>query len=196
MSLPTALRRAYLTNAAAAATLRSIQEMCFRSAIPLEREPGPRVPHLLEALERAMTEERHLIGLLHRGLADQAYALHSWDAGALTDVATAVEQYTLALREAGRERIALTRLLAGEWSSRGPLPVPAGRLRAAVGRVVALDLAVRAGAGRALADLLSGQSALVTSLDAWETDRLLTAPAPRDGSAGGDDQLEAARGHG
>lgn len=104
MNLPAAIRRAYLTNAATAATLRSIQEMSFRSAISLEPDPGPASTadapelHLLNALERTMTEERHLIGLLHGGVTHQAQALARWDGEALIDVVTAVERYTLTLR--------------------------------------------------------------------------------------------------
>ncbi|MBA3553937.1 MAG: hypothetical protein H0W29_04145 [Gemmatimonadales bacterium] len=192
MSLPTALRRAYLTNAATATTLRSIQEMSFRSAIPLEPDADPaggpppeaQPPaeepelHLVNALLRTMTEERHLIALLHGGVTHQVQALARWDADALSDVVTAFERYTFALREAVRERIALTRLLAGKLNARRPPRAPAGPLRSAVREVAALDSTVRAGAERALPDLLGGQLAVAAALDVWEPDQHSADPAP------------------
>ncbi len=186
MSLPAALRRAYLANAATATTLRSIQEMCFRSAIPLEPDANsgggsppesqhpaeePELHLVMNALLQTMTEERRLIALLHGGVAHQVQALARWDADALIDVVTAFERYTFALREAVRERIALTRLLAGELKARRPPRAPPGPLRSAMRKVAALDFTVRTAAERALPDLLDGQAALAAALDMWEPDQ-------------------------
>ncbi len=184
MNFSAALRRAYQTNAAAVATLRSIQEMSFRTAISPGPDLGPAgaadAPelHLLNALQRTMTEERHLIGLLHGGVTHQAQALARCDGEALNDVVTAIERHTLTLREAVRERIALIRLLAGELNGRRPRQAPVSPLRSAIREVAALDFTVRAGAGRALADLLGGQSALAAALDGWETDQLSMVAVP------------------
>jgi hypothetical protein len=177
MMPPAALRRVCLADAAAVATLRSRQEMCFQGAFPTggleagaEAETCPLHEaglELLGALRRTLGEERRLVGAIHEWVFRQHDALAREDDQALVAVAAALERYTITLREVVREQIVLTRLLVDERISRGRLWRLSEPVRSEAELLVALDRSVRAATGAVLGHLFREQFAVADRLHQW-----------------------------
>lgn len=174
MILPAAMRRVCLADAAAVATLRSRQEMCFQAAFPDEvPEPMPAGEgcplhegglELMGALHRTLAEEERLLGCMHQWVFRQHDALARDDEEDLVAAAAALERLNLTLREVVREQIVLTRLLVDQRISRGRMWRPSEPVRREAEQVMALDRMVRARTGAVLGHLFREQFAVADLL--------------------------------